>query len=720
MKRRVNKYIEARKRQRGGDYKPSFEEYYKTVPQYKNDTTNYDLRTAYQYFPYEEMKKFATDDNAHLSSVVELPNGNYRFLKSKDHPSLQKELDWYYGNTPEAIKFRNDYDLDKSGNYYQYIKKNQTGMIIQDNMGQWRHPGEITRITGNNGNVPITMQGVNYPVLGVSSNGQKKIMLPGYDYEFDGEYVDEYPMISKNQIGKYLEGSYVAPESTTTALNGINKAAMDGYNAQWISPLMTSLNAGLQGAVALGSYIGENKEGVLNKGISDGKEVKLKGDGKDGYTYKGERYTGPIMQQKTKGLGLTKTYESPMFAMYNDDAIQFDFQNQNDFQKTLLEKDKDFTGQKYNGYDLTLFNPNGYENPFLPNNNKNIMSNQYPILNQKKYDFEFNLPYPDMSSNIGLDSNEDIISPYNTREFTDELKKRYFEGKLTGERNGDDYGIYADPTGWNIGYGHLLKVDGNALKTKNIPDDVLEAAKSVGYDVNTRFTKEQAYNLAQTDWDKKLASAKVHYNQMVGEGRITNNVSWDDLDDFTKNMFAHFEYGIANGIYGYPKFTNAMANKDYDTALKESGVKGDAYKARNEFVNAWIKYMYRNGEEPKSIFDYKKKGIGGNMNNFAEIERWEVVSEENGNLIANSLLDYHNLYTNENENPKNIVSLTNDMVRDMNTNPGLSLSSKRVNKYTSMRRKTPFIFPSTVGRSGILEKKTGTFYPNAFKINSLT
>jgi hypothetical protein len=37
------------------------------------------------------------------------------------------------------------------------------------------------------------MQGVDYPVLGVSDTGDKKLMQPGKDYKFKGSKVTEYP-----------------------------------------------------------------------------------------------------------------------------------------------------------------------------------------------------------------------------------------------------------------------------------------------------------------------------------------------------------------------------------------------------------------------------------------------------------------------------------------------------------------------------------------------
>ena len=110
----------------GGPLKPTFEDYYKTIPEYKNDTTSYNLRRAYELAPYSEMKKFAKDSNFHLRSVYENPkSGEYEFMKSKDHPTVNKELDWYYSNEKDATDFRNKYDLDKSGNYYKYIPKNK-------------------------------------------------------------------------------------------------------------------------------------------------------------------------------------------------------------------------------------------------------------------------------------------------------------------------------------------------------------------------------------------------------------------------------------------------------------------------------------------------------------------------------------------------------------------------------------------------------------------
>ena len=60
-------------------------------------------------------------------------------------------------------------------------------------MGQWAHPGEITEIGSNQ----ITMQGVPYPVLGISDTGDTQMMYPNEDYTYQGSSVTEYPMMKE-------------------------------------------------------------------------------------------------------------------------------------------------------------------------------------------------------------------------------------------------------------------------------------------------------------------------------------------------------------------------------------------------------------------------------------------------------------------------------------------------------------------------------------------
>ena len=75
--------------------------------------------------------------------------------------------------------------------------------IIYDPAGQWKFPGQNTRIPSGD----ITMQGVPYPVYGEPNVGQPQMMYPGQDYAFPGaDYVDEYPQMRRGGgIPKYLK-----------------------------------------------------------------------------------------------------------------------------------------------------------------------------------------------------------------------------------------------------------------------------------------------------------------------------------------------------------------------------------------------------------------------------------------------------------------------------------------------------------------------------------
>jgi hypothetical protein len=111
-------------------------------------------------------------------------NGKYA-KKTKASAQNGKEMSFYQNGldfTPKSIS--------------------KNGSVIKDDRGQWAYPGEITEIGSND----ITMQGVDYPVLGVSDTGDTQMMYPDQDYKFDGEKVTEYPMMQEGGwLDKYPE-----------------------------------------------------------------------------------------------------------------------------------------------------------------------------------------------------------------------------------------------------------------------------------------------------------------------------------------------------------------------------------------------------------------------------------------------------------------------------------------------------------------------------------
>ena len=106
--------------------KASFEEWYKTVPATKNDTTSYNLRRAYELAPKKELDDFVKNPETHLLTSYPNKEGSYEFMKSKDHPTVQKELDWFNSNDSEAKQFKKNYNLETSGKYYKYTPKTNT------------------------------------------------------------------------------------------------------------------------------------------------------------------------------------------------------------------------------------------------------------------------------------------------------------------------------------------------------------------------------------------------------------------------------------------------------------------------------------------------------------------------------------------------------------------------------------------------------------------
>jgi len=85
--------------------------------------------------------------------------------------------------------------------HYGIKQFKEGGNVIKDDLGQWKHPGQITEI-----NSPyITMKGVPYPVLGISDTGDTKLMKPGKNYKFKGKNVTEFPM-AKNGLRQEQKG----------------------------------------------------------------------------------------------------------------------------------------------------------------------------------------------------------------------------------------------------------------------------------------------------------------------------------------------------------------------------------------------------------------------------------------------------------------------------------------------------------------------------------
>ena len=142
----------------------------------------------------------------------------------------QEGLDWKPKN------------ISKNGSW---LDKYEEGGIIEDDRGQWEYPGEITKINSNQ----ITMQGVDYPVLGISDTGDTQMMQPGQDYTYEGESVTEIPMAQNG----YSEPDYV----TGTTRRSMNKMIGMG---NYLMPA-SALNTAADLAKSKGLDYGEKTSG---------------------------------------------------------------------------------------------------------------------------------------------------------------------------------------------------------------------------------------------------------------------------------------------------------------------------------------------------------------------------------------------------------------------------------------------------------------------------
>ena len=203
------------KHAKGGPIKNiPFEDWYKTVPIDRNDTTSYNLRRAYELAPFNELEAWRTSSvkalnsgKNHLRSVYLNPDtGIYEFMKSKNHPTLHFETDWYNSNDPEAIKFRNNYNLDMNGDYYKYVpKKKAFGGELNTHGGDFSNG--VTFINNGGTHEQNPFEGVP---MGVAPDGKPNLVQEGEvlynDYIFSNRLHPTDKELKESNLPKKYKG----------------------------------------------------------------------------------------------------------------------------------------------------------------------------------------------------------------------------------------------------------------------------------------------------------------------------------------------------------------------------------------------------------------------------------------------------------------------------------------------------------------------------------
>lgn len=172
------------------------------VPQYKRPIQPYQYKKQDQIDIVPTQNYQIPIDNKQ-SLETNIPQNNIQLLTTSGKIFSRPRQPGESGSSsfPDRVTPQVDYFDGKTGKPFDVF---QQGGII-DQRGQWAHPGKITTILGND----ITMQGVNYPVLGISDTGHTQMMQPGGNYKFKGNSVTEYPQqsIGKRQFGGNVQTS---------------------------------------------------------------------------------------------------------------------------------------------------------------------------------------------------------------------------------------------------------------------------------------------------------------------------------------------------------------------------------------------------------------------------------------------------------------------------------------------------------------------------------
>lgn len=134
--------------QKGGEIKlDDFEYYLSTLPENQRDSTNFrvkdywifngkpkDFQEAINREMFSQQEDF--DDNGkslgfswHANTIAWNPEtGEGEFMKSPNHKTIQKEIDWY--NSKDGQNFKRQYELVKSSPYWKYVKRHKEGGSI--------------------------------------------------------------------------------------------------------------------------------------------------------------------------------------------------------------------------------------------------------------------------------------------------------------------------------------------------------------------------------------------------------------------------------------------------------------------------------------------------------------------------------------------------------------------------------------------------------------
>ena len=227
------------KAQQGTKISDPFQVYLQSLPENQRDSTNYRVKDYWEYNgrpkDFEEAKRKGMfveqedfDDTGkslgkswHGFTVAENPNtGELEFMKSSQHPTIQKELDWY--NSDDGADFRSQYELVKTEPYYKYVKRKTP---IKQETPQHKNGGSIIELISETTislvdplNVPEFQNGGSINVIPDGAIHDRK-----HNMNLDGITEKGIPVVSEKDNGKIEQQAEIEKEEVIFRLEVTQK-----------------------------------------------------------------------------------------------------------------------------------------------------------------------------------------------------------------------------------------------------------------------------------------------------------------------------------------------------------------------------------------------------------------------------------------------------------------------------------------------------------------
>jgi hypothetical protein len=169
-------------------------------------TQQYSSQTSQPTEEYKELPTFLESNRGEIQTAgeykepKEVQEAKQQLIQAQNEENFLNEFNQLFSQ-PQEEQPQQDFNYLQQAELFSLPQVEfQEGGVIEDNRGQWAHPGKITKINSPS----ITMQGVNYPLLGIANTGEQKVMMPGKEYYFqNAKSVTEIPLLQEG--GEWVE-----------------------------------------------------------------------------------------------------------------------------------------------------------------------------------------------------------------------------------------------------------------------------------------------------------------------------------------------------------------------------------------------------------------------------------------------------------------------------------------------------------------------------------